>query len=105
MQIIPLAAVASQTLQVQPADQMLSLAVYQKTTGVFVDISLGQQVILRGVIGLDRVRMVRSLYLGITGDLMFVDQSGYTDPNYEGFGTRFLLYWLSSDDVAGLPGT
>jgi hypothetical protein len=100
MLIIPLATFAGQTLVTSPGSQSLGLAIYQKSTGLYVDIANGGAPVLYGVLGRDRVKMVRDAYLGIDGDLMFVDQQGDLDPTYSGLGTRFLLFWLSAADVA-----
>jgi hypothetical protein len=106
MLIIPVAAVPSQILQVQPADQQLTIALYQKSTGLYCDIAVATVPTLYGVLCRDRKRMVRGVYLGVTGDLMFVDQqSTFADPYYTGLGTQFLLYWVSTADIAGLPNS
>lgn len=107
MLIIPTAAVASQVLTTQPADQQLTLSIYQTTTGLYLDLAVGSAVtpVLYGMFCRDRVRLVRDTYWGITGDLMWVDLQGASDPSYEGLGTRWVLFWLSADDVEGLPGS
>lgn len=66
--------------------------------GVFLDIYEGVDPVLTGILCLDRVRLVRSAYLNFPGDLMFVDQEGFTHPVYTGFGSRYLLYYLTEDD-------
>ncbi|MNT60795.1 hypothetical protein D3C72_1984020 [compost metagenome] len=42
----------------------------------------------------DRVRLVRSAYLGFFGDLTFVDIQGHADPQHEDLGSRFVLAYL-----------
>jgi hypothetical protein len=42
----------------------------------------------------DRVRLVRSAYLGFVGDLAFVDTQGHADPQYQDLGSRFVLAYL-----------
>jgi hypothetical protein len=106
MLIIPTAAVPSQILLTQPADQPLTIALYQKSTGLYCDIAVATVPTLYGVLCRDRKRMVRDAYFGVTGDLMFVDQqSTFADPYYTGLGAQFLLYWLSATDIAGLPNS
>lgn len=98
MQIIPVKALPSQALQVQIENQACSLSVYQTAYGLFMDVYLGTELIIAGVICLNLNRIVRSAYLGFAGDFAFVDTEGSTDPIYTGLGTRYqLLYFAESD--------
>jgi len=99
MQIIPLAAVAAQTLKVVLGQQNCVLNVYQKSTGMYLDVTLEGQVILTGVLGRDRVRCVRQAYLGFIGDLAFMDTQGSNDPEYAGLGSRWVLMYLEPADL------
>ncbi|SDK40756.1 Putative Ig domain-containing protein [Pseudomonas delhiensis] len=99
MQIIPLAAVASQTLKVVLAQQNCVLNVYQKSTGMYLDVSLEGETILTGVLCRDRVRCVRQAYLGFVGDLAFMDTEGTDDPVFSGLGSRWVLMYLSPEDL------
>ena len=49
--------------------------------------------IVAGMICLDRVRIVRHEYLGFIGNLVFIDTQGTSDPEYTGFGSRYLLIY------------
>jgi hypothetical protein len=51
------------------------------------------------VICLNLVRIVRSLYLGFSGDLCFLDTQGSTDPVYTGLGTRYQFLYLEKQDL------
>jgi len=102
MLIIPLQALPSQTLSVAVGPQDCSIAVYQKSTGLFLDLSAGGTPRVQGVLCHDRVLLVRQAYLGFIGDLCFIDTQGKTDPVYAGLGSRYLLAYLSPSDVAGL---
>ncbi|ANI16657.1 hypothetical protein A9C11_22995 [Pseudomonas citronellolis] len=99
MQIIPLAAVASQTLKVVLAQQNCVLNVYQQSTGIYLDVILEGETILAGVLCRDRVRCVRQAYLGFIGDLAFMDTEGTDDPVYSGLGSRWVLMYLSPEDL------
>ena len=99
MQIIPVAAVASQTLKVVLAQQNCVLNVYQKSTGMYLNVSLEGETILTGVLCRDRVRCVRQAYLGFVGDLAFMDTEGTDDPVYSGLGNRWVLMYLSPEDL------
>lgn len=99
MQIIPLAAIASQTLKVVLAQQSCVLNVYQKSTGLFMDVALEGETILAGVLCRDRVRCVRQAYLGFVGDLAFMDTQGTEDASFQGLGSRWVLMYLEDSDL------
>lgn len=94
-QVIPLNAVPSQTLSVTLAGQAFTLNVYQKSTGLFMDVYINDALIAGGVLGLNGVRIVRDAYLGVIGDFAFVDTQGSDDPTYTGLGSRWLLVYVN----------
>lgn len=103
MQIIPLQAVASQQLSVLLEQQDCQISVYQKSTGLFFDLFADGVEIISGVICQNLNLIVRSLYLGFNGDLVFMDnQNGNIDPDYTQIGSRFSLVYLTVDDLAAL---
>ncbi len=65
---IPLQSVPSQTLDIQLNSQNCRLNVYQKGTNVFFDLYSNNGLVVAGVIGRDRTRMVRDAYFGFIGD-------------------------------------
>jgi hypothetical protein len=100
--VVPLQAVKSQTLSVQLNGQNCQLNVYQKFYGLFFDLYVNQTLIIGGVLCQNLNRIVRSLYLGFSGDFVFYDNQGETDPTYTGLGARYtLLYLLPSELPAG----
>lgn len=99
MQLITLSAVPSQTLAVQVSGQNCQLNVYQKSTGLFMDIVNNGTLTIGGVICEDRNRIIRNAYLGFLGDFAFADLLGREDPVYTGLGTRFVLVYLEPADV------
>ena len=99
MQIIPLTAIASQTLTIVLNNQICQINVYQKGAAVYVDLYVNNVLIIGGVIGENLNRIVRSAYLGFIGDLTFYDTQGNLDPVYTGLGSRWILFYL---DVADL---
>lgn len=103
MQVVPLEATASQTVNVQLSNQSCTLNVYQKSTGLYMDVLVNDVLIIGGVLCENLNRIVRSLYLGFIGDFSFVDTQGDLDPSYQGLGTRFTLLYLLSTDVSILP--
>lgn len=91
--VIPLVAKPAQTLTVTLGAQPCQLTVRQRATGLYVDLSVADVPIVRGVLAHNRVPLVRSAYLGFTGDLQFYDTQGLSDPDYTGLGGRFVLLW------------
>ena len=102
MLIVPLTANPSQTLTTNLNGQVCQINVYQKFFGLFVDLYLNNNLIIGGVIAQNSNRIVRSLYLGFSGDLAFYDTQGNDDPDYIGLGTGWPLYYLSPTDLSNL---
>lgn len=98
MRIIPLQAVASQELTVQLADQVCQITIRQKAFGLFLDLAVNNTTIVAGVICQNLNKIVRSIYLGFTGDLCFIDTQGTDDPVYTGLGSRFVLAYIETSD-------
>jgi hypothetical protein len=99
MQIIQIQAVPAQMLQVTLSGQSVQISLYQKTTGLFCDVSVNNSVIVTGVICQNLNRIVRDVYRGFVGDLAFLDQQGTSDPTYDLLGTRYLLLYLAPGDL------
>jgi hypothetical protein len=104
MKIIPLQALPSQTVSVLLANQNCTINVYQKSTGMFLDLYVDSTLIIGGVIGQDRNKIVRDAYLGFVGDLAFIDSEGADDPVYTGLGGRFSLAYLEVSDLSAGAG-
>ncbi len=99
MKTIPLQAVRSQKFTVPLSGQYATISVYQKSTGLYLDLALADKTIVTGVICRDRVKIVRDAYMGFVGDLAFIDTQGTSDPDYTGLGTRYVLAYLEVADL------
>lgn len=103
MLIVPLQPAPSQTTAVSLNGQNCQINVYTLTTGLYVDLYVDNDLIIGGVVALDRNVIVRSLYLGFVGDLAFLDTQGVSDPVYTDLGSRYVLaYFLPSELPANL---
>lgn len=102
MQQIALQPVPSQQLQIVLAGQNCQIAVYQKTTGIYVDLNSNGADISIGVIAHDVVPLVPTTYLGFSGNLIFTDTQGTSDPTYTGLGSRYQLVYLTAEEYAQL---
>ena len=94
--LVPLVAVPSQTLSVQLGVLSCRINVYQKATGLYFDLLVADVAIVTGALALNLNKLVRSAYLGFTGDLYFFDTAGTADPTYDGLGARYVLLWDSA---------
>lgn len=90
---IPLTAVPSQQLSVQLGGKSCRIAVYQKRTGLYLDLSVNDETVLCGILCRDRTWLVRGRHFGFPGDLTFIDGQGLADPHYTGLGARYRLVW------------
>jgi len=99
MQYVPLQAEAAQSVQTSLGGQACTINLTQRSTGLFMDLYVGTNPIVLGVICQDRNRIVRDAYLGFIGDIAFVDTQGTTDPYYTGLGAQYALAYLDSFDT------
>jgi hypothetical protein len=93
LSLIPLAAMPDQSLQVSLGGQNCTLRVYQKRTGLYVDIYVNNAPLAYGVRAFNMNKLVRNGYLGFVGDLYFYDTKGAAEPRYSLLGTRFVLLY------------
>lgn len=94
---IPLKAVPNQTLAITLARQNVQLAVRQNGGALFLDLTSNGASVLRTRICRDRLRLLLGAhYRGFVGDLAFVDTQGKTDPQFEGLGSRYVLYYIEA---------
>lgn len=96
--VVPTQPVANQTLQVQLSGQACVINLYQTAYALFMDLYVGNSLVVCGVICENLNRIVRSAYLGFDGDFAFVDTQGLSDPIYYGLGSRWQLVYF--DDAA-----
>lgn len=104
MQIVPLKAVPSQTLNISLSGQSCTLNIYQKLIDspvLFMDLFVAGTLILSGITCRNAAAIVRNTYFGFTGDFAFYDTQGTTDPTYTGLGARYILAYLSPGDLPG----
>lgn len=99
---VPLQAAPSQTLSVTLGGQACQINLYSKLAVLYMDVYVNNAPIILGVQCENGNRIVRSVYLGFVGDLIFVDTQGSSDPVYTGLGARFLLQYLETSDLATL---
>lgn len=78
-----------------------------------MDLFVNNNPIIEGVICQNYRRIVRSLYLGFSGDFWFADQLSTfdangipigSDPVYIGLGSQYLLQYLAPSDLPAGQG-
>lgn len=98
---MPLAAVPSQTFSIVLAGQNCQLAVYQKSTGLYMDLVVNGTPVTTCVRCVEGARLLLDRkYLGFIGDFGFIDTQGNSDPVYTGLGSRWQLLYLEASDLA-----
>ncbi len=102
MMLVPIQAVASQTVSVILGNQACQFNIYSKLGIVYMDVYVNNNPIILGVQCQVGNRIVRSSYLGFLGDLVYIDTQGSSDPSYSGLGSRWLLEYLDIDDLETL---
>lgn len=100
MQQIPLQPIPAQIAKVMIGGQNCQLSVSQKSSGLFVDVNVNGKDIVTGVIARDAVPLVCREYAGFSGNLLFIDTQGKSDPSYTGLGSRFALVYLTAEEYA-----
>lgn len=98
-QIVPIQALKSQQVQVQLGGQACTLNIYQQAFGLYIDVYVGGTLIIAGVICENLNRIVRSIYLGFSGDFTFWDTQGTEDPVYTGLGARWQLVYMEPGEA------
>jgi hypothetical protein len=99
MQVVPLQPVPAQVISVVLGNQPCKINVYQKRTGLYVDLYILDALVVAGVSALNANLIVRSAYLGFVGDLAFFDTLGSSDPVSTGLGAQYILMYLSPADL------
>lgn len=97
--VIPLGAVAYQSLRVPLSGHAIRLDLQQRATGLYAALWLDDVPVLAGVLCQDRTWLVRKTACGMPGDLAFADTQGVQDPDYTGLGSRFVLVYAEGQNV------
>ncbi|AOR76343.1 hypothetical protein [Novosphingobium resinovorum] len=90
---VPLIASPSQELSIRLGQQSCRLRVYQKRTGLYLDLLVNDLVVAQGILCCDRVWLIRDPASGFVGDFTFIDTQGASAPDYTGLAGRYQLVW------------
>ena len=97
--VISLSAVPSQKLQVVLEDQDVELSILQRGGHVYADVILNGSVIVEGALCIDRVPILQPNTTDFSGNLVFVDLWGTSDPKWQEYGSRFILLYCTSEEA------
>lgn len=92
--VVPLSAASNQTLSVTLGGQACQITIDTKLDiGVFVSVWVSENPVVYSSIARDRVGLIRYAYTGFIGELFFCDTMGADDPQWSGFGDRWILVY------------
>lgn len=100
MQNISLKPLKAQEVSVTLGGQAVTLRIVQRSTGLFMDVGVGNVWIAQGVLCLNCNKIVRYPYLKFQGELFFADTKGSDDPVYDELGTRYKLFYATAEEMA-----
>lgn len=99
-QIIPIQPVPNQTVLCVLSGQNCQIAIYLRGENIYVDLNSNGTDMCVGCIALNAVPLdACNSYDGFQGNLYFIDLQGVDDPLYTGFGSRWVLVYLTADEV------
>lgn len=96
---VPLSAIPSQSVSIVLALQNCVINVYQKSTGLYFDLTVNNAVVTVGRICRDADLLLDESYQGVIGNFCFIDTQGNEDPIYTGLGARWILVYLEAADL------
>lgn len=99
MQLIPLSAIPSQTLNVVLDGQYCTISVYWRQTRLYLDLTVAGNIICVGRICQNRVNVLQIPVRGFYGTLHFFDVEGDSHPSWEQLGSRFLFLFASEGET------
>lgn len=99
MKKIPLQPVPAQTLKIKLGGQNCQIRVYYRFGSTYMDLTAGGVVVVTGAICRDRQSIIQIANNDFSGQLLFVDMLGASDPLYTGFGERWRLFYKAASEL------
>lgn len=96
---VSLEAVKEQTVNVALNQQQCSIRLVQRESAIYMDLSVNNVPLIQGVPCLYANKMVRYSYLAFSGDLVFLDTQGTSDPEYSNLGGRYKLFYMTEAEL------
>lgn len=98
---VPLQPLANSTFSAQLDNGTAQIRLLTTDNGLFADVVYDGVPVATGRLCLDRTNINTASYLGLPDGLYFVDLRGTSDPTFDGFGTRYRLYYGDPQDEGG----
>jgi len=98
MQIIPVSANSNQTFSILLDGQACTFKIYWRQTRLYLDLLVGDEVIVRGFICVNRANILQRVKKGFNGSLHFWDNLGDDFPYYKDLNSRYFLIFMSVDE-------
>lgn len=102
MQFIPLSQIPSQTFNIVLSGQDCTISIYYRQNRLYLDLSVGTDIICQGAICANRVDIVQSNTLFFLGTLHFFDLDGDRSPQWEKLHTgsdgRYVFVYVDADE-------
>lgn len=99
MKKIPLSPIPAQSLKVKLAEQNCVIRVYYRFGSTYMDVTVGGTVVCTGAICRDRQSIIQIANNDFSGQILFVDMLGASDPLYTGFGERWRLFYKAASEI------
>ena len=96
---IPIQQTPAQTLKIKLDGQNCEMRIYYRFGSTYLDLTVNGEVVCTGAICRDRQSIITIANNAFTGQLLFVDMLGDSDPNYTGFGERWRLFYKAADEL------
>lgn len=91
--VIPIRAIQAQSLNVIINGALIRIDLYQRSTGLYLDLWQNSIKTVAGAICQNMNPILHAPYLGLGGDLFFLDLQGSSDPTFDGLGSRYILIY------------
>ena len=89
---IPVSAIPNQTLETVINNNKLTISLNTRfNSKLYATIFKNGKAIIRNRLCLNATPLVSVEYLGMDGNLFFIDKNGSDDPHYKELGSRYLL--------------
>ena len=98
MERINISAIPSQTLNIVLAEQYCTISLYWRQAALYLDLSIGQNVICQGAVCTNRADVIQSPVPGFAGTLHFWDNEGDRPPHWQGLNSRWELLYLAEGE-------
>lgn len=99
MQKIPLSTNPNQQFSCVLDDQNCTITIKQNGARVYASLSVDQESVFDSQFCRDRVLLPTFSTIKFNGHLAFVDTRSKSNPDYTGFGDRFILVFLSEGEA------